>query len=246
MKPKTKSILIITSTLLTGIIIGFLLCGVIVKYRMSQANSLKTQEGFLAGLDKIIEPDQEQKEKMKPVYDRIAQEYAEITKKNKEDLKKFADLLYSELRPILNKKQIERLDGRMKLSPVLKSELKTSDSNSLPRIMFNERINRNAELKKFWLADILKITPEKAKLVYEISTKYYLRQQALINRGINRLLIAKRIRMLNFQKEKELQNILSEDEFKSYMERKDEITLRIKERMNEKNTADSLNASGIK
>ncbi|MGD9488051.1 MAG: hypothetical protein AB7W47_08515 [Calditrichaceae bacterium] len=61
MTVKTKSTVIILSTLIIGMLLGALIFGVIVRNQIAEINGLRTTDGFISFFDDIIEPEAEQK-----------------------------------------------------------------------------------------------------------------------------------------------------------------------------------------
>ena len=107
---KTKSILIITATLLIGFVLGFLTNGQLTRQRISKFVDRGGYEGFKIRAMDIIKPDQSQIHNIEPILDKYAQKVQESIAESKYEMKNIHDEMIEELEPFLNEEQIQRLE----------------------------------------------------------------------------------------------------------------------------------------
>ena len=110
MKLEIKNSLIIVSTLLLGIIIGFLVSGRLTKVRMEKMKSSFIEDGFSRQLMRTLKPSEEQLKAMRPIMDKFAKIRREKFKDHRAEQSKIFDDFEDELKPILSDDQIERLE----------------------------------------------------------------------------------------------------------------------------------------
>ncbi len=110
MNTKLKYIIILTSTLIIGVIIGFLLGGRITSTKVERINSYYTNQGFNREFMRIIKPTPEQRTIIMPILKKYAKQNHKILvdfHKGQENI--FLDLK-NEIDVHLNQEQISRLD----------------------------------------------------------------------------------------------------------------------------------------
>ena len=114
MKTKTKSSLIIISTLLIGIVLGFLLKSWITENRFDKFKSRRGPEGLVKMLNEVIQPDEHQKAEIEPVLRKFQIRFQEVMTMSRKEMAVTIDSLRSELKPLLNEEQLERFNEKMK------------------------------------------------------------------------------------------------------------------------------------
>ncbi len=110
MNTKLKYIIILTSTLIIGVIIGFLLGGRITSTKVERINSYYTNQGFNREFMRIIKPTPEQRTIIMPILKKYAKQNHKILvdfHKGQENV--FLDLK-NEIDVHLNQDQLSRLD----------------------------------------------------------------------------------------------------------------------------------------
>ena len=107
---KTRSILILSATLVIGIAIGMLISVQIQNAQMKRFRSFGSREGFKKVTFHIIEPTSEQAREIEPVIDDFTRKNDSLRKVYKRDfialMKEYKDELY----PLLTSEQIKRLE----------------------------------------------------------------------------------------------------------------------------------------
>lgn len=111
---KKKVVLISIGLLLTGFILGLLVSGIVIHYKLKHLPEKFTQEFIHNKMLDKFDPDDKQLEFLEPVTYKYAGKIVSLTKKHFEELFNIADSLQIELKPILNDKQYERLSDKIK------------------------------------------------------------------------------------------------------------------------------------
>ena len=107
---KTKSILIIIATLIIGFTIGFLTNGQLTRYKFNRFVKQGSYDAFKFRMMDVVMPDIDQAKDIEPILDKYAQNASETLEESKENMKKLHKELLEELKPYLNKEQLQRLD----------------------------------------------------------------------------------------------------------------------------------------
>ena len=107
---KTRSILILSATLVIGIAIGMLISVQIQNAQMKKFRSFGSREGFKKLTFHIIEPTSEQTRKIEPVIDEFTRKNDSLRKVYKSDFKTLMKEYKDELYPLLTSEQIKRLE----------------------------------------------------------------------------------------------------------------------------------------
>lgn len=112
-KTNTKTFIIILVTLIIGIAIGFEVSEILIKKRFDEFKNIRQPRGMVDIFGNIIKPD----EKQKPVIDSIIfnfhKKVDKIMNAGRKQMDKQLDTLRLELKPYLNKDQIDRLNEEM-------------------------------------------------------------------------------------------------------------------------------------
>ncbi len=98
MKMNAKSTLILSVTLLIGILLGFLLKSYILQNKFDDMRRLRGPGGFTKLFEKIIEPTEEQKLLLDPVLEKYQSKMSEVRKSSFENMKLIFDSLRIELK----------------------------------------------------------------------------------------------------------------------------------------------------
>jgi|TARA_B110000263_G_scaffold238362_1_gene239503 hypothetical protein len=110
MQNKLKSIAVIISTLIVGIVIGLLSARHLIHHRMDKLAQMRHSEGFITVIENIIEPTDIQTDKVKAVLQNIHLEISDLRQKRNEELKVIIYSMKSELGLILTNDQMELLN----------------------------------------------------------------------------------------------------------------------------------------
>ncbi len=96
--------------LLLGFFIGFLVNGRITRARISKMQNFYTEPGFNRALMRIIRPTPDQRKELIPILRKYARENRERLMEFRKAQSASIDSLEQEIKPILNHKQIKRLE----------------------------------------------------------------------------------------------------------------------------------------
>ncbi|MCF8364773.1 MAG: hypothetical protein K9H16_03275 [Bacteroidales bacterium] len=107
---KTKSILIVASTLIIGFIIGFLANGFLTRQKFESFVRQGSHDAFKFRMMDIIHPDESQVKDIEPILEDFAREAHQNIESSKEQMKVLHEELMDALKPYLNNDQLERLD----------------------------------------------------------------------------------------------------------------------------------------
>ena len=114
MNTRTKSSLVIIGTLLIGMILGAVITGGIMRNRVfDRMERLRTAEGFKHRMEKIIQPDEDQRAKVNEILEEHFSRMQRLGDVMRQDFETRNDSLYQELEQVLRPDQIERLKQRM-------------------------------------------------------------------------------------------------------------------------------------
>jgi len=111
MKKRLKISLILIITLLMGMAIGFLISGRVISQRIEKMRNHFSETGFGREIMHVIQPTQEQREKIEPVFRDFAGKNRELMDSYHENQKEVYEELKEELSEILNEEQINKLDN---------------------------------------------------------------------------------------------------------------------------------------
>jgi Spy/CpxP family protein refolding chaperone len=114
MKNKTKTFFILLGTLVIGIIIGVIFSGIVRQQKIYQIREMHEHERFIKGMEKIIQPSEEQREKIDKILKKRSQKIMEIRKKYQEEVATIFDSLHQDMAEVLTDQQKERLENQIK------------------------------------------------------------------------------------------------------------------------------------
>lgn len=110
MNLKVKNSLIITGTLILGIIIGILICGRFTKMKIEKYKNFYTAKGFRKEFIRTVKPTPEQLKRLQPLFKENAERNKELFRKFREEKEENYKEFRSEVEKILTPEQIERFD----------------------------------------------------------------------------------------------------------------------------------------
>ena len=110
MNARTKSILIIATTLFIGIAIGALGAGTLFNQRVETLQALREGGGFVFFIERVVEPvDEAQRQEIRVVLKRAAQEQLELRRSMLDEHRALFAEIRSELDEILTDEQKQKL-----------------------------------------------------------------------------------------------------------------------------------------
>lgn len=111
MNVKLKSVLMIISTLVVGVLIGALvLAPWMVRYRVRHLAEMRTPEGFASRLEQVIKPDKVQADEVRAILERHSERFHEVTAGHRAEIFALMDSLRNDLATVLTAEQLERLE----------------------------------------------------------------------------------------------------------------------------------------
>ena len=114
MNLKLKNSLILTGTLILGIVIGVLISGRAIHYKMKNARSFYTERGFNRQIMRVIKPTDEQMKQLRPLLQKQAKKNQALFKRCKEKRDELFIEFRSELENYITDEQMERFDKMQK------------------------------------------------------------------------------------------------------------------------------------
>ncbi len=113
MTARTKSALMLVSTLLIGMLLGSLLTGALQSRRLQNVAQLRSARGLSFLLEEVIRPEtDEQREAIRSVLEDAAPMLAEEMNSSRQRMQALMDSVRAELDPLLTDEQRARLDDR--------------------------------------------------------------------------------------------------------------------------------------
>ncbi len=115
MSPRTKSILLLLTTLVIGLLLGALINGYFVRQRLDRLGSLMTRDGYSSRLVEVVNPtSEEQRQALRSVLEGAAPRAIQIMRQSREDMRALNDSVKSELEEILSQEQMARLEEHLR------------------------------------------------------------------------------------------------------------------------------------
>ncbi len=112
-----KSLIAILLTLIIGIVIGFLSSTYMRNRKMEEFRSYASYEGFKYQALRVIDPTEEQEEKILPVIESFSRKNQELKIRYREEFITLMKDYKNELEPLLTKEQIQRIESRRRERP---------------------------------------------------------------------------------------------------------------------------------
>jgi hypothetical protein len=116
MTASTKSVLMLFSTLLIGVLLGSLTTGAMNNRRMHNLAEMRSARGLAFYLEDVVQPvSEEQREAIRAVLEEAAPKFAETMMESRERMRELTDSVRAELDPLLTEEQRQRLEERMRI-----------------------------------------------------------------------------------------------------------------------------------
>ena len=113
MNIKVKTAIIIIITLIMGIIIGAMLNRALLQRRINRAFSWRLPDYMVTSIERIIQPDQDQRERLRDILKKHAERMMEIRENSRKDMQESFESLQKKLDSILTPEQKRRLQRRL-------------------------------------------------------------------------------------------------------------------------------------
>ena len=114
MRLQYKSSIILICTFILGMFLGTLIDRTIMRYHFkNKVIALREPRGFFREFERIIQPDETQREKIKTILTKHSKRIAEIGEKSHLEMRAAIDSIRAEIDPILTDEQKKRLNNRL-------------------------------------------------------------------------------------------------------------------------------------
>ena len=114
MNVKTKSILVISGTLIIGMILGSLITAAYLKNRaFDRIADWRSERGFVQRIERIIQPDEAQQEPVRQILMRHFSKMDQLGEQMRGNFEAMNDSLIKELETVLTPEQISRFKKKM-------------------------------------------------------------------------------------------------------------------------------------
>ena len=123
MNLKLKNSLILTGTLILGIIIGVLISGRAIHYKMKNARNFYTERGFNREIMKVIKPTDEQLKQLRPLFQKQAKKNQALFRRCKEKRDELFIEFRSELENYITDEQLKHFDKMQKKKELMQKRV---------------------------------------------------------------------------------------------------------------------------
>ncbi len=110
MSLKLKNTLIITGTLLLGMLIGILICGRFTKMKLDNMKSFYTERGFKKQFIRFVQPTEEQLKQLEPIFKENLAKNRQLIRQFKKERQELYMEFKEEAAKILTPEQMKKLD----------------------------------------------------------------------------------------------------------------------------------------
>ena len=110
MNLRLKNSLILTGTLLIGLVLGVLISGRVMHSKMTRFRNFYTEQGFNRQIMRVIRPTQEQKKQLAPVFRAQAKRNHDLFIQCRENHRQLMEQFKQELNQYLTADQMKRLE----------------------------------------------------------------------------------------------------------------------------------------
>ena len=118
LSPRTKSILLLISTLLLGMVLGAVVNAWLAAERFERIPDLRRPGGVVRHLDRVLEPQSDaQRAQIRTVLDATSAEVQTLREAHRRELRAVLDSMKIRLEPILTDEQMSTLQNRLRMGP---------------------------------------------------------------------------------------------------------------------------------
>ena len=114
---KVKTALILVVTLLIGIVFGAMLHRAIFQNKVKGFLAMQTPDGFARRFERAIDTTPGQKEKVRKILDKYAEQFFEINQSHREEVAALFKSFHGELSRVLTPEQMEKMRSRRFFRP---------------------------------------------------------------------------------------------------------------------------------
>ncbi|GAB5519787.1 MAG: hypothetical protein RhofKO_20380 [Rhodothermales bacterium] len=113
MNAKTKSGLVLLTTLIAGLLIGGLAASAVMQYRLDHIRSLRKKQGFAEWMETVIEPTQAQQTEVHLILQGTGADLTAYYDSVRVQRRAIVDSMRVRLRPVLTPEQYQRLEDAL-------------------------------------------------------------------------------------------------------------------------------------
>jgi membrane-associated HD superfamily phosphohydrolase len=114
MNTKTKTSFILIGTLILGVIIGALFSAMIRQQRVRRIEGMPHHERFIKSMERVLQPDKEQKQLINQVLDKRFDQIAELRDEYQSKIASIFDSIHQDMETVLTEEQKIRLKEQIK------------------------------------------------------------------------------------------------------------------------------------
>jgi hypothetical protein len=111
MNIRTKTVLVLTATLIAGAVIGALISGAIRRQHINRVFQMREPAGFVGFAEEIIKPTDAQKDTVRKILVENHRRLLELRTRHMKDMSAQMDSLTRKLEGVLTQEQVKRLSG---------------------------------------------------------------------------------------------------------------------------------------
>lgn len=151
-KLSTKPWIIISMTLIIGILIGFIGGEIFTRSKYESSLKMKTVEGFKDSYLNLIKPDESQRTEIEQIVEEYARKNTQLIADFSDSIKKLKAEMNSKLSPQLKSEQKARINGSSKPTHTQKTILETKSEN----VFQDQQAEKSKEEKKIQRQELRK------------------------------------------------------------------------------------------
>ncbi len=113
MKVRTKTALVIFSTLVIGMILGALVTGLVVRNRLERFSQMTPSERFVHVFENLVGVEESNRDTVRSILEQHGDRFARISRRHHVMMADLADSVRKDLRGVLDEEQEQRLERRL-------------------------------------------------------------------------------------------------------------------------------------
>lgn len=113
MKPRTKSILALSGTLIVGLVVGSLVTMSVIRHRINEFKEMRQPKHFKEHLLQAADPSPEQEAQIDPLIQRFGQQMQALHQSHKTEVETRLDILKDSLALYLDQRQMKRINRKL-------------------------------------------------------------------------------------------------------------------------------------
>ena len=118
LSPRTKSILLLISTLLLGMVLGAVVNAWLATERFERIRDLRRPGGMVRHLERVLEPQSdEQRAQIRTVLNATSEDVQALRETHRREMRAVMDSMTARLEPVLTDEQMSTLQNRLRRGP---------------------------------------------------------------------------------------------------------------------------------